>query len=223
MKIYECEQGSAEWSMLRLGKPTASSFGKIVTPTGKLSAQAADYAHVLIAEELLQRPMESLEGLPWIEHGREYEAEAAKVYEFENSVTTKKVGFITNDAGDIGASPDRLVGENGLLEIKCPAPQTMVRYMLGEGIDPKYKPQIQGQLWLAQREWCDWFAYSREMPPVRVRAVRDEDYIATMAAALREFCAMKAKMLERIKATGFFDTLIQNPQARELPTANIFQ
>lgn len=223
MIIHDCQQGSAEWAMLRLGKPTASAFGKIVTPTGKLSAQAAEYAYLLVAEELLQRPLESLEGLPWIEHGREYEAEAAAAYEFEHGVRTEKVGFITSDAGDIGASPDRTVGDKGLLEIKCPAPQTMVRYMLGDGIDQKYKPQIQGQLWIAERDWCDWFAYHREMPPVRVRTERDDDYIAKLEEAVGEFVAMKSKMLERVKNSGFFDHQIPNPQARQLPTTNIFQ
>lgn len=223
MKIYECEQGSAEWYAHRFGVATASEFSKIVTPTGKLSSQASDYAYRMIAEELIQRPMIDISHLPAISHGKEYEQEAASAYEFDMGEKTVKVGIIKNDAGTVAASPDRLVGASGLLEIKCPEPQTMVKYFFADGVPKDYWPQVQGQLWVAEREWCDWFAYSREMPPVRIRTNRDEAYIATLSEAVLAFADMKASLLERIKATGFFDTLIQNPQARELPTSNIFQ
>lgn len=223
MKIYYCEQGSAEWFAHKFGIPTASEFSKVVTPMGKLSEQASDYAYRIIAEELIQRSVVDISHLPAISHGKEYEQEAASAYEFDTGEKTVKVGIIKNDAETVGASPDRLVGASGLLEIKCPEPQTMVKYFFAERIPRDYWPQVQGQLWIAEREWCDWFAYSREMPPVHIRTNRDEAYIATLSEAVLAFADMKANLLERIKATGFFDTLIQNPQARELPTANHLQ
>lgn len=223
MKIIDCEQGSAEWYAHRFGIPTASEFSKIVTPTGKLSAQAQDYAYRMIAEELMQRPMVDISHIPAIAHGKDFEQEAASFYEFEQGEKTVKVGIIKNDAETVAASPDRLVGSSGLLEIKCPEPQTMVKYFFADGIPKDYWPQVQGQLWIAEREWCDWFAYSREMPPVRIRTNRDEAYIAILSESVLAFADMKAGLLERIKASGFFDTQITNPQAREIPTSNFLQ
>ncbi len=203
MKIHDCEQGSPDWYALRSGCATASCFEKIVTPTGQLSKQANKYAYRLIAETLLKRPMDSIEGLEWMERGKMLEPEAAKIYEFEQEVETVKVGFITSDDGLIGASPDRLVGSEGLLEIKCPAPQTHVMYMV-EGLGNDYRPQVQGQLMVAEREWSDLFSYNEEMPPVRIRTVRDEDYITLLRTSLNAFNEMKAEMLERIRKQGFF-------------------
>lgn len=203
MKIHDVEQNTPDWYALRMGIPTASAFEKIVTPTGQLSKQANKYAYRLIAEVLLKRPMDSLEGLEWIERGKMLEPEAAKLYEFEQEAETAKVGFITTDDGLIGASPDRLVGDVGLLEIKCPAPQTHIGYMI-DGIDKDYKPQVQGQLMVAEREWSDFFSYNPEMPPVRIRTPRDEDYISLLRSSLNAFNEMKAEMIERIRKQGFF-------------------
>lgn len=131
MAIYiDAPQGSANWARARLGKPTASEFHRILTATGKLSSQADKYAYRLIAEMLLQSPMQDLEGLQWVEHGKELEDKAAKTFAFENDVEVTEVGFITTDDGEIGASPDRLVNKREILEIKCPSPQVLVQYSL---------------------------------------------------------------------------------------------
>jgi hypothetical protein len=203
VKRHDVQQGSPEWLKLRLGIPTASEFEKIVTPTGKLSAQARKYAHRLIAEGLLQTSLDSIDGLEWIARGKELEPDAVKLYEFENDVTTEAVGFITSDDGLIGCSPDRLVGDAGLLEVKCPAPQTHVGYFL-DGFGNDYVPQVQGQLYVAEREWCAKFSYHPEFPPVSVTTYRDEPFIKLLASSLSAFNDMKAEMLERIRAQGFF-------------------
>lgn len=203
MIIHPVEQNTPEWEQLKLGKPSASEFHKIVTPKGKLSASATKYAYRLIAEEILQRPMESLEGLTWIELGKLQEADAAALYEFENDVKAERVGFITTDDRRIGASPDRLIGEDGLLEIKCVAPQTQVCNMIN-GMDGDYIPQTQGQLYVAEREWNDWYSYNLEFPPVKIRTYRDEAFIAILAQSLKDFCDLKAEMMEKVCKQGFF-------------------
>ena len=203
MKIIECVQGDDIWTECRLGLPTASEFSRIVTPLGALSKSANKYAYRLIAETLLKRPMESLEGLEWIEWGKMNEADAVKMYEFQNEIETVKVGFITTDDGQIGCSPDRLVGNDGILEVKCPAPQTMVGYMIN-GMDKDYIPQVQGQLYVSEREWADWWGYNPEFPPVKVRTFRDEDYIKILSESLKNFVDMKAEMLEKIRKQGYF-------------------
>lgn len=201
MRVYHVPQGSPEWAALRLGRPTASEFARIVTPTGKLSEQARTYAHLLVAEELLGRSLVSLDELEWVARGKELEPEAARLYEFEKDMDTEPIGFITTDDGRFGASPDRLVGRDGLLEIKCPAPQTHVGYLI-DGFSKKYAPQVQGQLLVSEREWTDWMSYHPEMPSKLVRVYRDEPYIALLRQALEIFCNMKDAMLEQARSSG---------------------
>lgn len=203
MIIHEVQQGSESWIELRLGIPTASEFHRIVTPKGALSAQADKYAHRLIAEGLLKRQLDSLEGLEWIDRGKELEEDAARMYQFQNEVDVTKVGFITTDNGLIGASPDRLISKSIGLECKCPSPQVHVSYMLGDMGD-KYKPQVQGQNYVGEFEYSVLFSYNPEFPPVTIKTPRDEDYIKILAKSLDDFCNMKAEMLEKIRKQGYF-------------------
>jgi hypothetical protein len=186
MIVHNCIQGTTEWLSVRAGIPTASCFDKIITPKGKPSTQAEKYMHKLIAEKLMGHPVIEFTG-PWLERGKELEADAAAYYESMREVTCERVGFVTNDAGTIGASPDRLIGEDGLLELKVPSEHTHVAYMLTRAVDAEYYPQVQGQLWVTGRKWLDIMSYSPEMPPVIIRVERDEKYIAIMAAAVTTF------------------------------------
>lgn len=202
MKIHNVEQGTAEWLALRIGIPTASEFEKIITPAGKLSSQAPAYAARLAAEIVLNRSLDKdLSNLMAIQHGNEFEPLAAMAYEFEFGVKTEKVGFITNDEETIGVSPDRLVGSDGLVEIKCPEPATHVLY-LTQGFDRKYYPQVQGQLLFAEREWNDRVSYSDELPLYTERTFRDESFIKTLDEALKNFHELKMEMLEKVRRAG---------------------
>jgi hypothetical protein len=203
-KFYTVEQGSADWYKLRLGIPTASQFHRIATSTGKLSKQARNYAFFLVAERLLNECLEPELRAEWMERGRELEPQAMMLYEFENDVQTGPGGFVTNDAGTIGASPDRLIGSgHAALELKCPAPQTHVKYML-EGPGEDYKPQVQGQLLIGEFHYVDFYSYHPAMPPVFVRTYRDEKYIEILKSALDEFVDMKEDMLEKARTRGLF-------------------
>ncbi len=207
MIIVDCIQGSDAWIKARLGIPTASEFHKIVTPAkGDLSKQSRGYAHQLVAEILLGEPCgTNIENMEWVARGRLLEPMAAQQYEFANDVETRAVGFITTDCGRIGCSPDRLVvGVRGLLEIKACAPGTHMGYIL-DGVGESYRPQVQGQLAVAEAEWCDLLAYHPALPPVTIRTTRDEPYIAKMRAALAEFLDMRDSMLERARSSGFFN------------------
>lgn len=202
MKIIDCEQGSIEWVTARLGKPTASEFHRILTPKGDLSKQATKYAYRLLAEFFLNQQMDSLEGLEWIEHGKMSEDDAVRIYEFIHDVEVQKVGFITTDDGRIGASPDRLVGKNGM-EVKCPSPQVHIGYLLGD-LGDKYKPQVQGEIFVGEFEWVDFFSHNVNFKPVDLRTFRDDDYIKLMEVALKDFCDLKDEMLDKIKVNGYF-------------------
>lgn len=205
MKTHLVTQGTAEWHDLRLGIPTASEFHKIVTPGGKLSAQARKYALRLVTETLLRRPLESLEGLSWLDRGKELEPEAARLYEFHHDCTLEAVGFVTTDDGRIGCSPDRLImGQPGAVEIKCPAPHTHVGYLI-DGPGDDYRPQVQGQLLVAELEYVDFLSYSPEMPPVVLRFTRDEPYLQLLRMALSNFLELRDELLGQVRAAGYFE------------------
>lgn len=211
MKIYMVEQRSDAWRSLRLGRPTASNFGKIVTPKKcELSKSAADYGLRLVAERLLNMTSESSIDNPWMERGVMMEADAVRHYEFTYDVQTCPVGFITTDDGTLGCSPDRLVlgDKRAAVEIKCQAPHIHLGYMLN-GTDEHYTPQVQGQLLIAELDWVDLFSYHPMMPATLIRTKRDEPYVAKLSAALRQFIDLLDDMHNRALAIGAFQ-----PQAR---------
>ena len=161
----------------------------IVTASGKLSAQWELYANYLLAERILSRHGDTYTS-PAMERGVILEQAAGNWYEFSTGLEAKPVGFITTDDGKIGCSPDRLVGDDGLVEIKCPMPAAQIGYLLTGKVSRTYKPQIQGQLWVSDRQWVDVLAYSAEHPEIPhyiVRVERDMDYIAKLEAEVRNF------------------------------------
>ena len=203
MKIHDVEQNSPEWIAIRLGIPTASAFEKIFTPTGKASTQAEAYADLLLAEIMVGGPVEVWQGNQWTERGHELEQEAADYYAMTRGVTLKKVGFITDDAVTMGCSPDRLIEGGGLLEIKCPAPHTHVKYLLKQEIDQGYRSQLMGQLLISGEPWVDIISYYPAMPSVIMRVERDPIYISKLRAALDEFNATVAEKKKRMIELGY--------------------
>ena len=205
MIIYwELEQRSDEWFEKRLGIPTASSFDKIITPSGKASSQAEDYANTLVAEWLMSAPVDIGQNY-WMQRGAELEDEAVAAYEFEHDMDTQTVGFVATDDGWIGASPDRMVADDGIVEVKCPAPHTHIGYLLKGELPGGYRAQVQGQLMVTERQWCDWISYHPDMPMVVVRVYRDEEYIVQLrklADKLTEQIQDKRRLLSERGVTG---------------------
>jgi predicted phage-related endonuclease len=196
--IHDVKQGSPQWNELRLGRPTSSEFDRLLTPKGKASTQAVDYIYRLVAERVTGVALDPPTSKA-MNRGTELEADAVAMYEFLTNNKTQLVGFVTDDLKRYGASPDRLVGEDGLLEVKCPMPHTHVRYLCEEGIPAEYKPQIQGQLFVTGRKWCDSISFCPGFPTHIVRVERDEEYIANLAAVLATLCEQIDEMHRRIK------------------------
>lgn len=186
MILHTCAQDTPEWLQLRLGLPTASEFLKIVTPGGKRSDQQDGYMFRLLAEKITGAPLEDVE-TKWMRRGQEEQDSAIRAYELRSEIETDAVGFITNDAVTYGCSPDRLVGERGLAEFKAPLAQTQIAYLLTKAVDEKYKPQLQGQLHVSERDWVDIFAWHPTIASVLIHVVRDEKYIALLATELDRF------------------------------------
>lgn len=212
MIIHDVQQGTSEWLSLRMGIPTASCFAQIITPTGKESAQADTYMNKLLAEILTGKPAE-FEQTDWMQRGNDLEDAAAQFYAFQDDIELQKVGFVTDINRMIGCSPDRLIRDDGLLEIKCPAPWTHVDYLLNKSIDQKYYPQIQGQLFITGRKWCDIISYHPEMAPVIIRVNRNEEYIDKLSNLLADFhVSMHKKKLSLIDM-GYLQPLTQQEAA----------
>lgn len=223
MKIHNVEQGSGEWEQVRIGKPTASEFHRIITPKKlSISSQRFDYCYRLVAERLLNRPMESLHGVETMERGKENEPKAALAYQFEHSVEINKVGFITTDDNSLGASPDRLIaGTAAAVEIKCVAPQVIVKYM-AEGMDSEYLIQVQGQMLVGELEYVDRYAWNAEMPPITQRTYRDENIMKIMRPALDQFCFEIDELHEKLRSWGYFQEYKKAPTPAELELGKIF-
>jgi len=106
--------------------------------------------------------------------GLDLEADAFDWYEFDQDVTVQRVGLITDDNHSVGCSPDRLVGDDGLLEIKAPFPHTQVEYWLSGELDERFRPQLQGQLYVSQRSWVDIVCWHDVLPKLVMRVEPDE-------------------------------------------------
>src|SRR6516164_6581024 len=174
---HDVPQYSEVYDRLKLGIPTSSHFHKIITPQGKPSKQWREYACVLIAE-----------------------GEAADWYEFDQDVTVQKVGFITDDNHTIGCSPDRLVGDEGLLEIKAPLPQTQVEYWISGEVSDRFRPQLQGQLYVSKRSWVDILCWHDVLPKVVMRVEPDDKFIKALDRELQTFNFFIERVMEKICA-----------------------
>jgi hypothetical protein len=185
MIIHDFAQNSPEWIEAHRGVITASSFSKILTAkTMKLSKSAEEIEHKIIAEILTDDETGEFFGNQWTERGHELEPDAVAMYEMLKDVETTPVGFITTDDGLIGCSPDRLIGEDGGLEIKCLSAHKHIEMLVNKSIDEEHKPQVQGCLMVTERKWWDVMAYHPQLPPSIVRVVRDEEYIEKLGNGL---------------------------------------
>lgn len=158
-------QGSPEWFAERCGKVTASRVADLIakTKTG-WGASRANYAAELIAERLTGVKAEGYTNAA-MQHGIDTEPQARDAYEFYADVGVVQVGFIAHPAiAMTGASPDGLVGDDGLVEIKCPNTATHIETLLGASVPGKYVTQMQWQMACTGRQWCDFVSYDPRLP-----------------------------------------------------------
>jgi putative phage-type endonuclease len=200
------QQGTPEWHHARAGKVTASRIADIMarTKTG-VSASRKTYMGQLIAERLTGEPMESkpTAAMQW---GTETEPQARTFYEFMRSATVTEIGFVEHPEIEMaGASPDGLVGKDGLIEIKCPNTATHIDMLLSGKVPAKYLKQMQWQMACTGSQWCDFMSFDPRLP-VNMQALiicvlRDEEMIADMEKAVKAFLAeMEDKIGQLAKA-----------------------
>jgi putative phage-type endonuclease len=188
------DQRSTEWFAARAGKVTASCISKVMarTKTG-YGADRGNYLAQLVVERLTgtAEPGFTNAAMQW---GTDKEPDARACYEFECGVTVVEVGFAEHPTiAMAGASPDGLVGNDGLVEIKCPNTATHIATLTGAPIDDKYVRQMQFQMACTGRQWCDFVSYDPRMPvemQLHVRRVeRDDELVAKIEEEVTNFLA----------------------------------
>ena len=202
------EQGTNEWKECRVGKVTASRVADVVAKTKSgYSASRDNYMAQLVCERLTGKPAESFSNAA-MQWGTETEPLARAAYEAKMDVLVDEVGFIDHPSiVNSGASPDGLVGIDGLIEIKCANTSTHIDTLLSQTVPKKYADQIFWQMACTNRDWCDFVSYDPRLPPdlqlFIKRIPRDDKYIKLLEAEVIEFLtetAHKVAQLLNLKA-----------------------
>jgi putative phage-type endonuclease len=201
------EQGSDAWFNIRIGKVTASRVADVLakTKTG-YSTTRDNYMAQLVCERLTGQKGESFTNAA-MQHGIETEAYARAAYEARYDVLVDKVGFVSHPTIEMsGASPDGLVGEDGLIEIKCPNTATHIETLLSESVPNKYYTQMQFQIACTGRKWCDFVSFDNRLPTELQmfvkRVPRDDMYIRLIEDEIVKFLAeldTKINQLMKVK------------------------
>ena len=198
------EQRTEEWFAQRLGKVTASRVADVIakTKTGA-SASRDNYATQLILERLTNKQAEfySNAAMQW---GTETEPMARQAYELKRGVFVDEVGFIDHPTIEMsGASPDGLVGKNGLVEIKCPESKTHMEYLLNGKAPAKYIPQMMWQMACTGREWCDFVSFDPRFPEnlqiLVVKVEYDPTYVKMLELEITQFLDDVSKKVEILR------------------------
>jgi putative phage-type endonuclease len=186
------EQRTEAWFAARLGKVTASRVADVTAKTKSgYSTSRANYMAELICERMTGVPADSYQS-PAMVWGINTEPQARSAYEAEAGELVEQVGFIPHPTiPNSGASPDGLVGSDGLVEIKCPNTATHIETLLGQAIPSKYHLQMQWQMACTGRKWCDFVSYDPRMPEHMQffckRVDRDPEMIAVLESEINAF------------------------------------
>jgi len=203
MKIINCEQGSDLWLQSRLGVCSASRFKDVLSKGrgGSPSKTRQSYLYQ-IAAEIITGQAQDLYTNDAMQWGTDNEPKARSMYEHLEGVEVEQVGFVLHNHR-VGVSPDGLVGDKGLVEFKCPKTTTQIARVL-EGVFPsEYKAQVQGQLWVCQREWTDFISFDPRITTdagyFKIRVERDDVYIKELETKINEFLVDLDDVLEKVK------------------------
>jgi putative phage-type endonuclease len=190
MIVINVTQGTDEWFAARLGRPTGSVYSDVL-------ARGKDGGKSVTRQKLIVKlALEVVTGkcAPMgfksqaMQDGTDREPIARALYEASRGVFVEEVGFCQHDTIFTGVSPDGLVGDDSMVEFKCPIETTHREYMLRKDEPPEYRAQIQGQLWVTGRQWCDFVSYHPDFPEnaqlIVRRVLRDEAYISNLEAAV---------------------------------------
>ena len=199
MIIHTMDQLSDEWFSVKRGKISASHMHEVMA--GGTGKTRKNYMLKLIAERITGQTQESYQNdaMVW---GTETEPLARQAYEMDTLQNVQQVGFVEiNDF--LGCSPDGFVGEDGTIQIKCPNTTTHLSYILDGKMPTDYIRQVQSELWMCDRQWCDFISFDPRCsvrPLFKVRVNRDEKKIEEIKSAVDEFICEMNMIIEKIKA-----------------------
>lgn len=205
IEILDVEQGSDAWYACRAGIPTASAFATIMAQgrSGGPSVTRRKYMLRLIGERMTGQPEETYTN-GHMERGKIMGAEARNAYSMIADVEPQLVGFVRNSdvcsPHLVGCSPDSLIGNNGMLELKSKIPSIQLEVLLADEVPSEHIAQLQGNLWVAEREWIDFCSYWPRVNPFIRRVYRDDRYIAAMKIAVSDFMHELLELTMRIAA-----------------------
>ena len=195
-RLIECAQGSQEWLEARTGVITASRFKDAVDAlkNGTPSAKSVSYAAQVAIERISRTPSDDGFTTWQMRRGTELEPMARMEYEVSTGNLASESGIALTEDGVFGYSTDGFVGDDGLIEIKCPASPEKIVGMWATGDLSEYIHQIQGGLWITGRKWCDFIMYCPQLEPVGKqlflrRVERDDNFIDDMVEKLLAFKA----------------------------------
>lgn len=193
-------QRTDDWHAQRLGLVTASAVSKVMMASS--TAGYRNYMAQLICERLTGQPTETFKSAA-MQHGIDTEPEARAAYSARTGLLVEEVGFIRHPKLEAGASPDGLVGEDGLVEIKCVQPSTMLDLIDSRQIDKEHRLQMQWQMAVTGRDWCDYVVYQPSLPDhlklLIIRVHRDQSMILDLTAAVEKFTRELLERTEKLK------------------------
>lgn len=197
LEIIDCDQNSAEWIAARCGVITASNFACLLMKGkgGGPSETRRKYLYDLAGERLTGQTAEGWGGNKHTERGHAMEPDARNLYAFQTDNEPKLIGFMKR--GKIGASPDSLVGDDGLLEIKTKLPRLQLEVLESGEVPSEHFAQLQGQLLVSGREWVDFVSYWPGLPVFIKRVHCDIQYMAMLSEAIERFEAELSALVNR--------------------------
>jgi putative phage-type endonuclease len=196
------DQRTDEWFAARLGKVTASRIKDVLA--GKTTAARRNYMAQLVIERMTQKVPESFTNAA-MQWGTDQEPFARAAYEARNGVLVDETGLVDHPViPNSGASPDGLIGDDGLLEIKCPNSATHMETLLSRKPDSDYIAQMQWQMACTGRAWCDFVSFDPRMPEnlqlCIIRVNRDAKQIETLEKEVIKFLAEVENQITQLKA-----------------------
>jgi len=191
LEVFNCEQGTPEWRACRMGIPTASEFHSVLA--GGQGKVRRTYMMKLLGERLTGEPMEAFANAH-TQRGQTLEDEARKLYVRDRWIDMRvhKVGFARRNipgVGLVGCSPDALVDDDGMIEIKTKLPHLQLEAILAKRCPPEHMAQCQGALWITGRQWLDFISYWPGLPLFITRVLPDPEYVAKLFDTVGTFNA----------------------------------
>lgn len=194
LQLFDCPQGSEDWVNARLGVVTASEFKSVMAKgEGKTRRK---YLLTVAGEKCGGQPFDRYTN-DFMDRGHAFEDEARRLYTFITDNEVRQVGFLRR--GDVGYSPDGLVGDDGLLEVKTKLAHLHLECLLSDELPSEHRQQCQGGLWVSGRQWVDFVSYSTGLPLFVKRVHRDEAFIARIKVEVDSFLQDLHEIVGRVQ------------------------